>query len=217
MAAKTLCRPDPNAFASESGAGTALPLLPTLVVAAVVGALALCREPVPTPVAPDHQPTAGAMAAQEAQEAAPIVIGPYQVGLDRAGRLAAADGLPGSIAFARHFPVIADGSAERVAPARVARAAHPRPDCTGGRCAETTRALAASPRPMPPVRTAVHATAPVDAEPETGMLPDVALPFAPTIRVVNQAVGFVGHRASAAGTDALALCDAVTGFVGGLR
>lgn len=212
MAARNLCRSDPTAFASEASAGAALPLLPTLVVAAVVGAMALCREPAP----PTHEPVAAVTASHETAE--PIVIGPYQVGLDGSGRPTATGQLSGSLAFARHFPVIVETPVERVAPTRVARAAHPRAGCTGARCAETTGALAAAPpRPAETTRGATPAAFPVELEREAGLLPDLALPFAPTIRAVKQVVGFVGHQAATARADAVALCDSVADLVGGLR
>lgn len=216
MAGNSLCRSEPAAFASESRAGAALPLLPTLLVAAVVGTLALCREPAPMASAPAQEPAAQAVASHQAAE--PITIGPYQVGLDGSGRLGATSPISGSLAFARQFPVIVAGPTDRAAPTRVARTAHPRPGCPGTRCGETTGALAtASPRAAEQLRAGTPPAVAFEAEREPSVLPDLALPFAPTLRVVRQAVGIVGHQATAARTDALALCDAVADLVGGLR
>ncbi len=217
MSGKTRHGSDLDHFASESRAGMALPLLPTLVVAALVGAMALCHEP----AAPGPETRAAAIdAAQRA------------VGGEPQAKVDVANPLPASLAFTQQFPmnpeiwVVPSAAAQvalrtetsRPAATRSLRAAAARHVCPGPRCGEAASARADE----------VHVVAATDASPHPSRnssatedspfpdlpdlaLPDLTLPFAPTVRAATR---FVGEQAVAMRSEAVTLRDSVVELVG---
>lgn len=208
-----MSKPDPFAALDGGGAGRlSLPFLPTLVTALVLGAGSLlCREPAPaTPVAP--VPAAPAPAASVAPRAFHAAV-PAEAALPRP---------PAAIAFAQFPPSLVLPDVRTAAlplplplpsplpsllphpAARVATAGTLRRACTAPRCAE------GPPRRPDPFSEAVR-PAPVEAEAQMrdGLLPDLALPFAPAVRVVGEAAAYVR-------TGATALGGSVAGSVAGL-
>lgn len=214
--------PDQAAFESGSARGVTPPLLPTLAMAAILGAASyLCQEP--AIVAPASVPATAVAAAPEATAETPFI--------------------PAPLAFQAQFPLVIVAQAEPTAQAhrtgpRPARLAAPRrfenPRLAVAKVAATAdkasqgsdkasqgsekvpQAFARPPqgreKALPFVAEAEvsHAAAEGDEGvlPGIGLpdvtLPDIALPFAPTIRAVTQAGAaagaFMGAKTAAAGT-----------------
>ncbi len=170
----------PVSFATLDGHGAgrlSLPFLPTLATALVLGAASLmCREPAPSVSAP---------AASVAPHAFHAAV-PAEAALPRP---------PAAIAFAQFppsfvLPEVRTAAAAHPA-ARVATAGPLRRACTAPRCAE------GPPRRPDPFSEVVR-PAPVEAEAQVrdGLLPDLALPFVPAVRVVRDAAAYVQTSAS---------------------
>ncbi|TXN51386.1 hypothetical protein FV232_03030 [Methylobacterium sp. WL30] len=188
-----MSKPDPFAALDGGGSGRlSLPFLPTLVTALVLGAGSLiCREPAPTPPAPVP---AASVAPHAFHAAAPV-----EAALPR---------LPAAIAFAQVppsfvLPEIRTAAAPHPV-ARVATAAPLRRACTAPRCAE------GPPRRPDPFSEIVR-SAPVEAQAQAqardGLLPDLALPFAPAARVVGDAAAYLRSGASSLGSSVALLVD----------
>lgn len=190
-----MSKPDPFATLDDRGAGRlSLPFLPTLATALVLGAASLlCREP--APAAPVVPAPAASVEPRAFHAAAPV-----EAALPRP---------PAAIAFAQFPPSLV------LPEARIAAAPHPaariataataatlRRACTAPRCAE------GPPRRPDPFAEAVR-PAPVEAEAEVrdGLLPDLALPFAPAARVVGEAAAYVRTGAAALGGSVVMLVD----------
>lgn len=190
----------------DATSGVTPPLLPTLVMALVLGAASLlCREPeVPAPA-----PTA--LAARIASAPATLV--------SEAGP--ATPFVPAALTFPSQFPLMV--AAHIAAPVQGAAAAPalaqhrpPGPRVAALRRPAPVKAIAApaAAQHADPVGTVAQAEVPAEAD---GLLPDLALPFAPAIRAVGRARDFVGVQGAAARTQASALGGAVVDFVGSLR
>lgn len=211
MSGKTRHGSDPDHFASESRAGMALPLLPTLIVAALVGTMALCHEP----AAPGPETRAAAVdAAQQ------VPVGEPQ------GEVAVANPLPASLAFAQQFPMNPEIWVVPSATAQVALRTEPsrpaatrtvrvtttasRPTCPGTRCGDPRAVATADAPTSPPRHVADVEDSPFPALPDLA-LPDLTLPFAPTVRAATR---FVGEQAVAMRSEAGTLRDSVVELVG---
>ncbi|KQU29329.1 hypothetical protein ASG63_17760 [Methylobacterium sp. Leaf94] len=235
--------PDQTAFESGSARGVTPPLLPTLAMAVILGAASyLCHEP--APVAPASVPATAVAAAPEATAVAPFIPAP----------LAFQSQFP-LVIVAQAEPA---AQAHRTLP-RPARLAAPRgfehPRLAAAKVAPTTdkapqvseRAPQAPARPPQVREKALPSAAEAEvshaaAEGDEGVLPgiglpdatlpDLALPFAPTIRAVTQAGAaagaFMGAKTAAAGTfvsdqsaalgaETATLGAAVSGWIGRLR
>jgi hypothetical protein len=235
MAERSPLCSEPDDFATASTAGAALPFLPTLAFAAILGLCAVCWEsasPVSdTPGESAQASTASTpmprMARAQAEEASSITA--------PAPAVEASHRPPAAIAFALQFPLSAEAIAVAKAPAarphhRIARTA---PSCAGPRCAEPAQtASTALRRPHPPAaappftpsddpfassRQAERSEAAI----ADGTPPEQALPFAPAIRAVRhtvgQTVGILGVQAAMLRGEAVALGGVVTDLVDGLR
>ena len=193
-----MSKPDP--FASLDGGGSgrlSLPFLPTLATALVLGAASLlCREPAPAPAPVAPSAPAASVAPHAFHAAAPV-----EAALPRP---------PAAIAFAQVPPSFVPPSFVlpeiRTAAHPVARVATtagtPRRACTAPRCAE------GPPRRPDPFSEAVR-PAPVEAEAQVrdGLLPDLALPFAPAVRAVGDAAAYLRTGASALSSSVAVLVD----------
>lgn len=203
MTERSQCGCANEGLAMDATSGVTPPLLPTLVVALVLGAASLlCRDadaPAPAPTALAARiASAPATLVSEAVPTTPFV--------------------PAALAFPHQFPLVV--AVQTTAPAQAAApvpaVAQHRP--AGPRVATLrrvppTQAAPEIPR-ADPVTSVVRAEAPVEAD---GVLPDLALPFAPVIEAVGRAHDFVGAQGAAARTQASALGGAVVDFVGTLR
>ena len=185
-----MSKPDPFATLDGGGSGRlSLPFLPTLATALVIGAASLlCREPARTPAIP----APSASVAPHAFHAA----APAEAALPRP---------PAAIAFAQFPPslVLPEIRTASHPVARVATTAGtPRRVCTGPRCAE-------GPPRRPDPFSEILRPAPVEAEAQVrdGLLPDLALPFAPAVRAVGDAAAYLRTGASALGSSVSVLVD----------
>ncbi|MCI9882584.1 MULTISPECIES: hypothetical protein [Methylobacterium] len=179
------------------------PLLPTLMMAVILGAASyLCHEP--AAVAPPASVPATAVAAAPEAEAETLHI-------------------PAPLAFQTQFPLAMVAQAE---PAPVVQAHRSTPRTatrlTAPRRVEAPRvAVKTSPadKPLPFVAEVEAASAVSDGD--EGVLPEAALPFAPTIRAVTRASAaagaFVGAQGAALGAGTASLGAAVSGWVERLR
>lgn len=220
MLARNQCGSETGTLGPAASTGVTPPLLPTLVVAVVLAAASVfCPETRTAPAAPET-PVVRMASAMGPPAEAPAEV-PF---------------VPASLAFPLQFPITAALPVEAatrqaalpqaVLPqAALPQAALPQAALPAHR---TAARMAARNRPAPargaqqvpaePASMPVVARAePVAPEAEDGVLPALALPFAPTIRVATQAASFVGAQSAAAGARAVALGDAVVGLVGGLR
>ncbi|KQP08584.1 hypothetical protein ASF28_20735 [Methylobacterium sp. Leaf99] len=207
MTERNQCGCADEGLGMDATSGVTPPLLPTLLMALVLGAGSLlCREP----DAPAPAPMAAPRTVISTTMAPRIVAAPaIQVAE------AAPPFVPAALAFPRQFPIV-------VAAASMTAVAQHRP--AGPRVAALRRAAPAKthiaeaaevPRADPVASVAqVEAPAPAEAD---DLLPDLALPFAPAIRAVGRARDFVGIQGAAARTQASALGGAVVDFVGTLR
>lgn len=221
------CTPPEHApLDSVSSRGVTPPLLPTLAMAAILGAASyLCHEP--AAVAPPAPVSAAALATAVAAAPASVAEAPF---------------IPASLAFQVQFPqtpvpMVAEADPARVAPAhRVARPARlaaarreaPRVATKAPQMAPEQ--IPAPDRPLPFVaESSFVAESPFAAEAqettvassEEGVLPALALPFAPTIRAVTQASAaagaFVGAKGASLSAGTASLGAAVSGWMDGLR
>ncbi|MCJ2036512.1 hypothetical protein [Methylobacterium sp. J-068] len=225
MAART--HADDAAFGSEPARGVTPPLLPTLMMAAILGAASyFCHEPavIEAPV-----PATAVASAPEAVADAPFI--------------------PAPLAFQTQFPMIVAARAEAVAvvqphkaPVRSARIAAPRradPRVVARATVEkaptdkaATEKAALAPEKALPFAAEAEEPATSVAASDDGILPEIALPFAPTIRAVTRASAaagafmgakgaalgtFVGAKGAVLGTETATLGAAVSGWVDGLR
>lgn len=207
------CTPSaPAALDSGLSRGVTPPLLPTLVMAAILGAASyFCHEPTAV-VTPAPVPATAVAAAPASVAEAPFV--------------------PASLAFPLQFPqtpvpMIAVAEAEVARPVAAHRATRPARVAAPRR--EVPRVVAKAPdaTPIPSPASAPDRPLPFAAEETTvassdeGLLPAIALPFAPTIRVVTQASAaagaFVGAQGASLNAGATSLGSAVSGWVGHLR
>ncbi|KQU02223.1 hypothetical protein ASG60_17110 [Methylobacterium sp. Leaf469] len=212
MTERSQCGCANDGLAMDATSGVTPPLLPTLVMALVLGAASLfCREPeVPAPA-----PTT--LAARIASAPATLV----------SEAVPATPFVPAALTFPRQFPLMV--AAHVAAPVQgtppvqgtVAAPAVAQHRPSGPRVAALRRpapakaiAAPAAAQHADPVGTVAQAEVPVEAG---GLLPDLALPFAPAIRAVGRARDFVGVQGAAARTQASALGGAVVDFVGTLR
>ena len=216
------CTPPEHAtLDSVSSRGVTPPLLPTLAMAAILGGASyLCHEPAAVAPAP-------VSAAATAVAAAPASV-------------AEAPFIPASLAFKVLFlqtpvPMVAEADPARAAPAH--RAARPARIAAARREAPRVAAKAPSAaplttpeqipapnRPLPFVAEspfAAEAEETTVASSEEGVLPALALPFAPTIRAVTQASAaagaFVGAKGASLSAGTATLGAAVSGWMDGLR
>lgn len=174
-----------------------LPFIPTLVTALLIGSFSLlCRHPAAPEAVPTDPP-----AMVSAELSRPGEDG-FHGALTRDG---SQTGMPGTVAFARFYPIVPEAPSERVAaaaskpaPARPARSAK-RP-CAGSKCGETPRAEAAryaadAPRPVDATASVPGKASPFRIEPRAPVdLPDGALPFAPTAEAVVERVRAMGSE-----------------------
>ncbi len=204
---------DDAAFGSGPVRGVTPPLLPTLMMAAILGAASyFCHEPV-TVEAPAPVLATAVAAAPEAVVDAPFI--------------------PASLAFQTQFPMIVGAKVQlqaeatpvlqpHKAPARPARLAAPRRAEPARVVAKVVqdKATPVADRPLPFAAEADETPESVAAA-DDGVLPMIALPFVPTIRAVTQASAaagaFVGAKGVALGAETANLGAAMTGWVGGLR
>lgn len=231
MAAKSRLCSEPDDFAGASTAGAALPFLPTLAFAAILGLGAVCWET----AAPLREPSATASAAVAASTPMPRMARADTEVANSTAKPAFAGEVthrpPAAIVFAHQFPLSADTVILAKAPVtrplhRVARSA---PSCTGSRCTEPSQTASAVLRRPHPLAAAPSSTTPDDpfassrqveraeASVTEGSAPDQALPFAPAIRAVGQTVGVIGSRAAILRGEAVALGGVVTDLLDGLR
>ncbi|MGU3361839.1 hypothetical protein ACLBWX_16025 [Methylobacterium sp. M6A4_1b] len=195
--------PAPSAFDTGTARGVTPPLLPTLMMAVILGAASyLCQEPTAV-VPPASVPATAVAAAPEAEAETPHI--------------------PAPLAFQTQFPLAMVTQADP-APVVQARRTTPRTvtRLTVSRRAEAPRVAGkATPanEPLPFVAEVEAASAVSDAE--EGVLPEAALPFAPTIRAVTRASAaagaFVGAQGAALGAGTATLGAAVSGWVERLR
>jgi len=197
--------PAPSAFDTGTARGVTPPLLPTLVMAILLGGASyLCHEP--TAAAPPASVPATAVAA--APEA--VVETTH---------------IPAPLAFQTQFPLVVVAQAEP-APVVQAHRAMPRTATrlvVAPRRVEAPRVIGkaapAADKPLPFVAEVEAASAAADAD--EGVLPEVALPFAPTIRAVTRASAaagaFMGAQGAALGAETATLGAAVSGWVERLR
>lgn len=179
---------------SRRGAGpdarVSLPFLPTLVTALVIGAGSLiCREPAKVPSLP------------------PVAVGPQAFA--PAPAPAPLSRAPAAVIFAEHYPLVA-GAATRPAP-RLAAAASRRQILRAAEASRRPDLPAAKPAlPADPLGPAARERAEerveTVAEEAEGLLPELALPFAPALRAAGEAAHFLRDRAGSVG-------GAVTGSV----
>lgn len=204
-----MSQPVQDALVSEAGSGMALPLLPTLVVAVIVSAASfLCQAP--SAPSPEATASVSAVEAQGPQDSAPEAIA----------------FVPAALAFGGQFPLrddvawIAEAAPRRAAP-RVAAVKPPsrRPDAArpemarnDGHKADGLKPDAARVAPVVAARTTVPSE-PFEAASDEGLIPDLAIPFAPAISALTRAGSFVGTQSAAAGAQAVALGNVVTGLV----
>ncbi|WP_375463078.1 hypothetical protein [uncultured Methylobacterium sp.] len=161
-----------------------LPFLPTLVTALALGAASLlCREPVPAaPVSPAPSASVEPHAFHAAL--------PAEAALPRP---------PAVLAFAQRYPLSPALREPRAAPptARLATAGPIRHACIGPRCSEGV------PRRTDPLAAKPPQPAAAEAEAGDGLLPDLALPFAPAFapaaRVAGEAAALVRTGAASIG------------------
>ncbi|KQP91622.1 hypothetical protein ASF60_17585 [Methylobacterium sp. Leaf113] len=198
--------PAQSAFEAGTGRGVTPPFLPTLMMAVILGAASyLCHEPAAAPPPPSVPATAVAAAPET------VVETPY---------------IPAPLAFRTQFPMVVVAQAE---PAAVqAHKAMPRPTrLAAPRRADpprlATKALPAPSKPMPfapeaeesPIVERAVSTS------DEGILPEIALPFAPTIRAVSEAGeaagAFMGAKGAVLSAETATLGAAVSGLVGRLR
>jgi hypothetical protein len=202
--------PAPSAFDTGTARGVTPPLLPTLMMAVILGAASyLCHEPGREPAA--VAPTASAPATAVATAPQAVAATPY---------------IPAPLAFQTQFPMVVLAQAEptpavqahKALPRAAARLAAPR-RLDAARVAGKAPAATATDKPLPfmPEAEADGTVAAAD----DGILPEVALPFAPTIRAVTRAGAaagaFVGAGGAAIGAETATLGAAVSGWVERLR
>jgi hypothetical protein len=207
----------------DATSGVTPPLLPTLLVALVLGAASLiCREPdAPAPVPATAISITLAPRSAEASEAT-------------ATAMAAENFLPATLAFPRQFPLVMAAQApvppqaaapgpHRPAGSRVATLRRTAP-AKAAPAAEALHGQAAQADPIPHVATVEAKRVSGGAVPAASgdllpdlSLPDLALPFAPAIQAAGRARDFVGAQSTAARTQATALGGAVVEFVEALR
>lgn len=220
-----LSLPVEDALVSPAGSGMALPLLPTLVVAVIVSAASfLCQTP--SVVAPEPLPTS-----VSAVEPAPDQTGSIE---------AAAPYVPAAFAFRDQFPLredvvrLAETRAEpahrrpgpsiaTVKPPRrpdvprseLARSELARAEAGKGESGKDGSTKVGSGEIEGPKAVAAKAPEPftLEAVSEEGLIPDLAIPFAPAISALTRAGRYVGTQSAAVGAEALALGGAVTGLV----
>ena len=219
------CTPPEHAtLDSVSSRGVTPPLLPTLAMAAILGAASyLCHEP--AAVAPPAPVSAATLATAVAAAPASVAEAPF---------------IPAPLAFQVQFPqtpvpMVAEADPARAAPAH--RAARPARIAAARREAPRVAAKAPSTaaptapeqipapnRPLPFVAEspfAAEAEETTVASSEEGVLPALALPFAPTIRAVTQASAaagaFVGAKGASLSAGTATLGAAVSGWMDGLR
>ncbi len=197
--------PAPSAFETGTARGVTPPLLPTLVMAILLGGASyLCHEP--TAAAPPASVPATAVAA--APEA--VVETPH---------------IPAPLAFQTQFPLVVVAQAEP-APVVQAHRALPRTATrlvVAPRRVEAPRvvgkAAPAADKPLPFVAEVEAASATADGD--EGVLPEVALPFAPTIRAVTRASAaagaLMGAQGAALGAETATLGATISGWVERLR
>ncbi|MCJ2080904.1 hypothetical protein [Methylobacterium sp. J-090] len=199
MTERNQCGCADEGLGMDATSGVTPPLLPTLLMALVLGAGSLlCREP----DAPAPAPTA--LAAQIASAPATLV----------AEAVPTTPFVPAALAFPRQFPLAVAAQAGAPMPVIAQhRPAGPRV-ASLRRVAPPKAAVAPEIPRVDPVASVARAEVPVEAD---DFLPDLALPFAPAIQAVGRARDFVGVQGAAARTQASALGGAVVDFVGTLR
>ncbi|KAB1071796.1 hypothetical protein [Methylobacterium planeticum] len=200
----------PSGLASGDRSSVTLPFLPTLVTALVVaGASFLCREPAQDRPAQDRPAPAVEQVLVIDPQAYPEPAAPPP------GPRA-----PAALAFAQAYPLLPAeprATASRPAP-RIAAMPPRRPPCL--RCEATPRrpepVLAARPAEAKAWEKAVEPASPdqAEAEAEESLLPDLALPFAPTLAPAARAAG---RAADLVRTGAAALGGSVSVLVDRLR
>lgn len=200
----------------EATSGVTPPLLPTLVVALVLGAASLlCREPdAPTSTAPT---TAISTTLAPRSVAEPrSVVEPVTTGS------IAETFVPATLAFPRQFPLVLTAQAVAPPQASARRPAAPRvatlrrtPPAKPPVPAEAVRGEAAPADPIAGIDTASRGAS--DDSMPNWSLPDLALPFAPAIETAGRVRDFVGGQGAMARTQATALSVAVVEVVEALR
>lgn len=220
--------PDHAAFESGASRGVTPPLLPTLMMAVILGAASyFCHEPAAVQAPAPVLATAVASAPVATAEA------PF---------------IPAPLAFQTQFPMIVLAQAEPAPAAQAHKAARPA-RIAAARRVESPRAVTrtldkgpdrAPSTPDKPLPFAAEDAPGTVAASDEGVLPDIAppeiaLPFAPTIRAVTQAgvaasqvgaaagaymdakAAALGAKSAALGAETVSLGAAVSGWVERLR
>ncbi|NEU13377.1 hypothetical protein G3T14_14735 [Methylobacterium sp. BTF04] len=207
MAARNRCSAEADALRSEATAGVTPPLLPTLVVAVVLAAASFyCEVPATHPTTPAPALAVRMSAATLSPAAEAPVVTPF---------------VPAALTFPLQFPIVVAAHAEGATRQIALQVPPHRP--AGPRIATVRRPV---PTKIAPADSAVVGSAAVEpvsidasAGPETdeGVLPSLALPFAPTIRAATRAATFVGVQSAAVGAEAASLGEAMAGIVNRLH
>ncbi len=213
MLARNQCGSETGTLGPAASTGVTPPLLPTLVVAVVLAAASVfCPDTRTAPAAPE------APAVRMSSMMAPAAEAPAEVAF-----------MPAALAFPLQFPITAALPVETATrPAGLPQASLPQTSLSqaaipahrpAARIAARNRpapARGAQQGPAEPVPVVAGAE-PASPEVGEGVLPALALPFAPTLRIASRAANFVGVQSAAAGAKAVALGDAVVDLVGSLR